>query len=163
MLRSPFSKARFNTVGAIGNAVCNDGVKQLLVKRRAKRGVVLGFEGDQRLKGFERLDCAFEADGAWFDAMLRCSLRHDRSDQIVGQDVRPNLVAHHFRCLASQDLHLHCLLERSEIKLGIPASAIELAKVFLGEFHGVKQCRSNDDRLGSKARLFDSDQAFADQ
>ena len=109
MLRSPFSKSRFNTVGTVRNTMCNDGIEQLVVKCRPNSGAVLGFARDQRLEGFERLDGALEADGPWFDAMLDGGLGHDRSDQIVGQDVRPNLLAHQFWCLASQDVHLQRL------------------------------------------------------
>ncbi len=74
MLRPPFSKARFNAIGAVRNAMYNNGVEQLLVNRRANARVVLGFEGNQRLEGFERLDRALEADGPWFDPMLDGSL-----------------------------------------------------------------------------------------
>ena len=43
---------------------------------------------------------------------IRRGLGHDRADEIVGQDMRPDLLSHQLRCLAAQDIHLHRLLER---------------------------------------------------
>ena len=55
------SQARFNTIGAVRDTMCNDGVEQLVVNRRPNCGAVLGFARDQRLEGFERLDGALVA------------------------------------------------------------------------------------------------------
>jgi hypothetical protein len=49
---------------------------------------------DQRLKRFQCLHCSFEADCTWLYVMLICHLCDDRSDEIVGQNVRPNLLSH---------------------------------------------------------------------
>jgi len=38
------------------------------------------------LKGFQRLNCSLEADRSWFDAVFGSDLRHDRADEIVGEN-----------------------------------------------------------------------------
>ena len=62
MFRSAFSKPRFEAVGAIGNSMGGDRVKQLLVEVHADGGVVLAQNGNHRLEGFPGLDGSLETD-----------------------------------------------------------------------------------------------------
>ncbi len=48
----------------------------------------------ERLKRFQGLARAFEADGTGQEVVLGRRLGDDRADEIVGQDVRPNLLTH---------------------------------------------------------------------
>ncbi len=66
---------------------------------------------NQRLKRFQGLEGSFEADRPRLDVVLACGLRHDRADEIVGQDVRPDFFVNQFRRFASQDVHLHRCLD----------------------------------------------------
>ena len=52
---------------------------------------------------FQRLQSAFETDRAWQQAVLRRSLSHDRADEIVGQDVSPDLLSNEFGGLANMN------------------------------------------------------------
>lgn len=45
---------------------------------------------NQSLKLFEKLKRPFEANCSWLNAMLGCGLSHYRTDQVVGQNVRPD-------------------------------------------------------------------------
>ena len=73
----------------------------------------MALEGNQWLKGFQGLECAFEADRSWKHIVHGRGLSDDRADEIVGQDVRPNFLANELRCFASQDVHLQRDLDRS--------------------------------------------------
>ena len=67
---------------------------------------MLALDGNHRPEGFQRLDRSLEADRSRFDAVFACGLSHDRPDEIVGQEMRPDLLAYKFRRLAAQDVHL---------------------------------------------------------
>src|ERR1017187_4082083 len=92
--------------------------------------------------------------------MFACGLCDDGTDEIVGQDVRPDFLADQLRCFAPQNVHLHRLFQRSQIKLGVPARAIKLRQVVFGNLVTVQQRRDDDDCLGAKARLLDSHTSF---
>ena len=140
-----------------------DGVEQLLVEDGAERGVTASLKVDQRLKRFQRLERPFEADRSRLHAVLRRRLGHDRADEIVGQDVRPDLLADEFRRLAAQDVHLHRRLDRSQIEFVVPAGTIQSRQVFLGRFLGIEQGRDHDDGLRPESRLLDSNASFANR
>ena len=78
-----------------------DGIQQLLVKAIAKCRVMLALDGNHRLEGFQRLDRTLEADRTRVDAMFRRGLGHDRTDEVVGQDMCPYFLPNQFRCFAS--------------------------------------------------------------
>ncbi len=98
----------------------NDSVQQPIVETAA-RNYAIALRGDQRLKGFQGLNGALEADGSGLDVVLGRGLSKNRADQIVSQDVRPDFLPHEFRRLATQDVHLHGLIERPQIEFGVPA------------------------------------------
>ena len=66
-----------------------DGIKQVLVENQAELRVMGALDSDQRLEGFQCLDCTLEADRSWIDSSLDCCLSDDRADEIVGEQVRP--------------------------------------------------------------------------
>src|SRR5688500_14426332 len=96
LLSTPWLKAAW----PIGDAMDGDGVEQLLVEALAKRGIALALDGDHRLEGRQRLDGAFEADRSRLDSVLSRGLSHDGANEIVGQDVRPDLLPHELGGLA---------------------------------------------------------------
>ena len=85
--------------------------------------------GNQRLKCFQCLNGSLEADSTGFESVLVGGLCDDRADEIVSQDVRPDLLPHEFWCLATQDVHLHGLLERPQVEFGVPAGAVEFRQI----------------------------------
>ena len=108
---SAFPQPRFKSVGPIGDSVFGDCIQQTMVEEMAKSRVVLALEGNHGLKGFECLDCSLEADCSRFDAVFSCRLSRDRTDEIVGQDMRPEFLPDKCWCLASQDVHLQRLFQ----------------------------------------------------
>ena len=106
MFGSAFPQPRFKSVGPIGDSVFGDCIQQTMVEEMAKGRVVLALEGNHGLKGFESLERSLETDRSRFDAMFDSGLCRDRTDEVVGQDVRPELLADEFWCLAAQDVHL---------------------------------------------------------
>ena len=68
---------------------------------------------NQSLKLSEELESALEADCSRLNVMPRCGLRHDRADEIVSENVRPDFFAHRLRRLAAQDIHLQGLFHTS--------------------------------------------------
>ena len=64
---------------------------------------------NESLKLPKELNGTLEADRSRLNVVLRCGLRHDRADEIVSENVRPNLFAHQLRRLAAQNVHLQGL------------------------------------------------------
>lgn len=109
-LGMPFSSSRFVTIGSIGDAMDDDGIEQLFEETLPERGVALSLHGDHRLEGFQCLDRALEADRARLNAVLRCRLGNDCADEVIGQNVCPDLLTHQLGRSAAQDVHLQSLL-----------------------------------------------------
>ena len=101
-----FSQPRFIPIRPIGDPVVGDRIEQVLVEDLAERRAAIALESNHWLEGFERLDRSLETDRTRFDAVFGCSLSYDRSDEIVGQDMRPEFLPDKLWCLASQDVHL---------------------------------------------------------
>ena len=132
VLGSAFGHARLEAVGPIGDAVRGDGSEHLLIERLSVLDPTVCLLGDHRLKGLQDLERRLEADRSRRDSFLACRLGHDRADQVVGQDVRPDLLADQFRRLAAQHVHLQRDLDRSQIELVVPARPVELSQIVLG-------------------------------
>jgi hypothetical protein len=109
-LSVPFSSSRLEAIRSISDTMSNDGVEQVLVEMFAERSIVAALHGNHRLKCFQRLDRAFETDRPRFETMLGRGLSDDGADEIVGQDVGPDLLSHQLRRSAAQDVHLQGLL-----------------------------------------------------
>src|SRR5262249_28833302 len=75
---------------------------------------------DHWLKGIQHLERRLETDGSRRDFVVACRLSHDRTDQVVRQDVRPNLLADKFWRLAAQQIHLESDLDRPQVELRLP-------------------------------------------
>src|SRR5688572_12558586 len=102
-----------------------DSVEHLLVEILPARSVTVALYGNQWLKRFQCLNGALEADCPWFDVVFGRRLSNDRADEVVGKNVRPNLLSYQLWRLTTQDVHLHCLLQGSQIEFGVPAGAVE--------------------------------------
>lgn len=118
---------------------------------------------DQRLKRFQDLERCLETDGSRCNAISAGRLSHDRVDQVVRQDVGPDLLADKLRRLATQDVHLKDVLDRPPIEFNVPASTIELSEVVLGKHIRVQQRRGDHQATDPKAPLLDPHAAFPDQ
>ena len=101
-----FSLARLESVRSISDAMKGDGIEQLLVEGGAESAAE-SLKVDQRLKRLQCLQRPFEADRSRLQSAFRRSLGHDRADEIVGKNVRPDLFVNELRRLAAQDVHFH--------------------------------------------------------
>lgn len=90
---------------------------------------MLALNRNQRLKCLQRLDRSFEADRSRVDVVFAGGLGDDGADEVVSQNVRPDLLPNQLRCLAAQDIHLHRLLERSQIEFTLPSIMPPLSQV----------------------------------
>ena len=116
--------------------MAGDAIKQLFIENHSKRAASMVLVINQSLKLFEKLEGSFEANGSRLDVMLARRLSHNRANEIVGQDVRPDFFAHQFRRLATQNVHLQSLFHRAQIKLDIPTCPIECPNVLFGKLLG---------------------------
>jgi len=163
VFRSSFRHAWLEAVGAIGDAVLGDGPQHLLIQGFQVLDSAVCLLADHRLKGRQHLDRRLETDGSRLDSVLAGRLSHDRTDQVVSQDVRPDLLADKLWCLAAQQIHLHRDLDRPQIEFLVPASAIGKSEIVLGVLVGVQQRRDDDEATNAKARSLDADAALSDQ
>lgn len=94
--------------------------------------------------------------------MLLRGLGHDRPNEIVGQNLGPKFFPDKFRRLTTQVVHLHHLLQRSQVEFCVPASSIEFGKVyFAGVSRIQKRCCKNENLRVEPASL-DANTALAD-
>ena len=75
---------------------------------------------DEWLKCFQRLDCFFETDRAWFDVVSFGGLCNHRSNEIVCEDVCPDFFPNELWRFATQHAHLHGHFDRMQIDFGLP-------------------------------------------
>jgi hypothetical protein len=93
VFRPSFRHAWLEAVGAIGDSVLGDGPQHLLIQGFQVFDSTMCLLADHGLKGHQHLERRLETDGSRRDSVLAGRLSHDRTDQVVSQDVRPNLLA----------------------------------------------------------------------
>jgi len=84
----------------------------MLVKYVAMDRVVFTSHCDHWLKGLERLDHSLEADRPGLDAVPGRRLSRDRTDEIVSQNMCPDLLPDKLWGLATQDVHFQRFFQR---------------------------------------------------
>src|SRR3974390_2503128 len=87
----------------------------------------------QWCEGQQHLERPFETDLAWWDVMQLRGLSHHFVNEIVRQEVCPQLLLHRFGRLASEYVHLQYALERTQIEFGVPALPKQLRDGILGK------------------------------
>jgi len=90
--------------------MCCDSVEELLVQLSPMRSITVTLDGEERLERFQRLDRTLKADRSRLNAVLGCRLSHNGADEVVSQNVSPELLPYQLWRLATQDIHLHGLL-----------------------------------------------------
>lgn len=76
-----------------------------------------------------------EADSPRHNVRYKGCLRHKQPDQVVSQQVNPDFLKDHIRCLAAEDIHSHRLLDVTDIQLYSPALLVERLQLsFAGRF-----------------------------
>ena len=65
---------------------------------------------------------------AWMHGSLRCGLRHQHADQVVGEEMHPEFLLVHLRGVAAQFCHLQGRLDGAQIQLNVPALPKQLSQ-----------------------------------
>ena len=112
--------------------MAGDGIEPVVAQAQAVCGLPRGSELQQRLENFQGLQRTREADRPRRYGVSRRGLGHHRADEVTGQEVRPHLLAHQLRRLATQLAHLHRRLDAAQVDLGIPARPISVPVRFGG-------------------------------
>ena len=74
--------------------MCGDGIEELLVQLSPVQSITVTLDGEEWLERFQRLDRTLEADRSRLNAVLGRRLSHDRADEVVSQNVSPELLPH---------------------------------------------------------------------
>ena len=90
-----------------------------------------------------------EADLPGVFSMPGRRLGDDRPDQVVCQQVCPELLAHHVGSLAAEHVPMQHDLEGTQVDFRIPAKTIQLCDLGLQELLRIEQRRGDDDRSGA--------------
>ena len=111
MRRPALPEPWLHAIRPVGHTVRGYGIQNLLVEPAAAFGITARPQRDHRLERLERLDRSLETDRPGHEAVLAGGLCDDGADQVVSQNMCPELFPNRFRCLAAQHPHLHGLFE----------------------------------------------------
>ena len=88
-----------------------------------------------------QLHGVFEAQAPWRHMGSARGLCHERSDQIVGEKVHPDLLLVHLGRVAAELGHLQGGLDRAQIELDVPSQPKELAECSFANLTRVQKAR----------------------
>lgn len=80
-------------------------------------------------EGQKQLDGSLETQRPGGNARTCRRSRHQRTHQIVGQQVDGDFLVDHRRRLGAQNIHAHVGLDRAQINLHLPAPVVELVEL----------------------------------
>ena len=142
-----FDGPRLHAIGTMADRVAGD--RCPLHARQGAQGV--WGSAEQVPGGGDRLPRRRKADGSRQLALDDRGLGDRLADQVVGQPVRPNLLADHFRALAAERLDRERLLDRPQIEFHVPAGAVQLGHGLHGIALAVGERGDQDQLLHAKA------------
>jgi len=109
-----------------------DGLQQIL--RQALRFFpVRARRVDQRRPLANRIGGAFETEPQWIVAAFFCGVEHERTNQVVRDQIQRQFLLHHVGRLAFERVHARRNLDVAQEKFDVPASAVEFGKMLLGK------------------------------
>src|SRR5690606_30686010 len=89
----------------------------------------------------------FEAHLAWMQAGIVRGLRHQQADQVVGQQVHPQLLLDHLRRLAAEHVHAQGGFYVSAVQLHMPTPRLQARQLALGGLARIAQGRDQHSTL----------------
>ena len=95
--------------------------------------------------------------------MLDSCLSHNRSNQVVCENVSPDLFPDQIWSLVSQLFHLHRRLDATQIQFVVPSLEIRFRKIFFGCLAWIKNGRYDNNGFRAKARLLNFDSNLSDR
>ena len=81
--------------------MCSDSVEELLVQLSPMHSITVTLDSEERLECFQRLDRTFQADRSRLNAVLGRRLSHNGADEVVSQNVSPELLPYQLWRLAT--------------------------------------------------------------
>ena len=114
------------------------------------------------LKGTNGLPRPIEAQLARLHVATPGRLSHDASDQVIGQQMHPDLFAHHVRSLGPKHLHSHRGLERSYIQFCVPSLSEQISQCRCWIFRRIQERRYDHDFAGPLLAILDPDTDLAE-
>ena len=136
----------------------SDYAVQLREKQKVKH--MYGMLEGQFRRYFHAADRAKGVTGVNLLTMLECRLRHDRADEVIGQDVGPDFLANECRRFAAQDVHVHDRFDASQIQFMISPRAKQLRQIILRIRLGITERCHDHQRLRAKPALLHTDSQF---
>lgn len=123
--RASFSRARLEATGSITDFSLRD--------RAEEDFVGYGGETDKAQSNpfAPKLHGMLEAQLSRMHAAVQCRLRHQQSDQVVSQQIDPQLFLAHRWAFAAQHFQSQRCLDVAKVELYVPAPLIELAEFSL--------------------------------
>ena len=85
--------------------------------------------GDSQAELSHRIDRTFEAEPIQCHVVDGPRLNHQATDEVVGDQEHFQLLMHHLRALAAQDLHAHGGFEVAKPQFDFPAPDVEFGDV----------------------------------
>jgi hypothetical protein len=78
-------------------------------------------------RGFSQTCVLAKKNGpaSWFQAMGDRGLGHNDANEVISQDVRPDLLSHQHWRLAGKFMHLQGAFDRAQIEFVIPTRGLE--------------------------------------
>ena len=135
-LGSAFTGMRFYSSGPITDGRLRD---------EAEQGVRISTQIDAMRGPFgPQLRGVFEAQLPRMNAGIQRRLRHQKTDQIVGEQMNPQFPLDHARCEAAQDFDAERGFDVAKIQLHIPALRVQLIERALSDLPLVQQRGDQD-------------------
>ena len=82
----------------------------------------------------------FEAQLPRMHAGLHCRLGYQEADQIVGEQVYPELLLAHLRGVATQHFHAQSRLDVSQVELDVPPARVQLSQLSFACLARIEHC-----------------------
>lgn len=135
---SALSGSRFDAPRSVSDTHLSDQIEQ-----KANRGVAT-ITQPSRGPFAPQLHRVLETQMTWMHGRGDCGLRHEQSDQVIGEKVNPDFLFVHLRGVATQLSHLQGRLDRSQIQLHVPALLKELPQRPFADLAGTQKAADED-------------------
>src|ERR1035437_586014 len=98
----------------------------------------------------------FEAQLPRVKAGLECGLRHQQTDQVIGEQMDPQFLLDHLRGEAAQDVHSERDFDVAKIQLHMPASRVQLVQLAFSDLARIdrKSTRLNSSHANISYAVF---------
>lgn len=133
---SALYRPRFNPIGADRENHLGYGSENNCMTR-AEPG--MGAKAQILFEGVDHLQRGLETQLPGKDVGETSRLGHRGAHQVVGEQVRRDLLLDHFRALAAENFHLHDRLDRTKVEFDLPALAVQIDEFLFADCVAIEQ------------------------